>query len=71
MHVSLAYSPEKLLITTWDNGVGFNPNKVSQGSGLMNMESRAKLIGVDYSIFSEENVGVKLTLGYNFNHNEI
>ena len=62
--VSLDYQPEKLLITAQDNGVGFDPQQISTGSGLLNMKSRAELMGLSYTIQSEKGRGVRLSVGY-------
>lgn len=62
--VILSYKPDMLLITATDDGVGFNMAKVEYGSGLINMKSRALLIGADFTIKSEPNQGVQLELAY-------
>lgn len=63
--VGLEYQPQKLIISAEDDGIGFNHSNVVKGSGLMNMESRAELIGADYSIQSAPEKGVRLLLKYN------
>lgn len=62
--VTLNYHPENLIITARDSGVGFNKSEINKGSGLINMQSRAKLIGTDFSLKSKKNEGVTLTLTY-------
>jgi signal transduction histidine kinase len=64
--VLLEYLPEKLLITAQDNGVGFDVQKSMTGSGLINMKSRALMIGGTYAIKSSPNEGVNLLLCYNY-----
>jgi len=64
MNVSLQYSPARLDIEISDDGVVFDSNQVKKGSGLINMESRAKLIKADFSIKSSVNKGVSLILSY-------
>jgi signal transduction histidine kinase len=64
--VLLEYLADKLLITAQDDGVGFDPAKIMKGSGLINMKSRAHLIGATYSIRSGQNQGVNLILCYTF-----
>jgi signal transduction histidine kinase len=64
--VLLEYLSEKLLITAQDNGVGFDPEKAIAGSGLINMKSRAHLIGATYAIQSAQRQGVNLILCYTF-----
>lgn len=65
LDVNLEYSANKLLISAKDDGVGFDHEEVIKGAGLINMRSRAKLIGAEYSMTSEKNKGVELTLEYN------
>lgn len=64
LKVTLDYLPEKLRVTAMDDGVGFDHNRVVKGSGLMNMKSRAELIGAEYDIASAHEKGVKLSLEY-------
>jgi signal transduction histidine kinase len=67
--VTVEYLPDKLLITAEDDGVGFDPEKtVTGGSGLINMRSRALLIGASYAIDSSPNKGVRLSLCYNYRY---
>ncbi len=64
LNVTLNYLIDKLNIEITDDGIGFNIKEAKKGSGLINMESRAKLINTDFSIKSSENQGVSLTLSY-------
>ena len=64
LEVILDYQPENLVIKAKDSGVGFNEKEIVKGSGLINMQSRAKLIHTDFSLNSEKNKGVTLTLTY-------
>ena len=64
LKVILDYQPEKLIITAKDSGVGFDEKKILKGSGLINMQSRAKLINTNFDLKSKENQGVTLTLTY-------
>jgi len=64
LKITLAYSRDNLLITAYDNGIGFDKDKVDKGSGLINMESRARLIESEFSIISKPNNGTNLTLKY-------
>ena len=68
LDVCLEYKTNKLNITVKDNGVGFNKNQLKneKGIGLINMENRAKLIGVELNLSSEINKGTTLEISYKF-----
>lgn len=55
---------ETLHINISDNGKGFNTTKIQDGSGLKNMELRAKLIHAEFSIQSELDKGTKTSITY-------
>lgn len=67
LKVELEYLNEKLRIVAEDDGKGFDMQSAQQGSGMINMKSRAKLIGADFDLKSKPNEGVNLTLVYYFN----
>ena len=56
-----------LQITITDNGKGFNTNIMNDGSGLKNMELRAKLIKAKFSIHSKLEEGTQTTIIYHKN----
>jgi signal transduction histidine kinase len=62
--ISLNYKKDNLEIIAEDNGVGFNVEKVTKGSGLINMESRAELTNTEFTLISLPNQGTKLLLNY-------
>ena len=64
IHITLDYGPEEIIITASDDGKGFNIENVEMGSGLINMKSRAALIGAQLNLTSEVNQGVVLKLNY-------
>jgi signal transduction histidine kinase len=64
LKITLEYSTDSLLITADDNGVGFDKEKIERGSGLINMESRAKLTESKFNLVSKHNIGTKLTIKY-------
>ena len=66
LQVKLDYKEDKLLILAKDDGKGFDMDTTIKGSGLINMESRAKLINTKFSISSNPQEGVSLTLEYPF-----
>lgn len=64
LHFSMIYSPEKLQISASDNGKGFEVENVEKNSGILNMQSRSKLIGADLKLESIVNKGTSLSLLY-------
>ena len=48
-----------------DKGIGFNMDRVNNGSGLKNLISRAKVINAKFEINSSENIGTKVLITYN------
>lgn len=55
---------EKLNFVISDNGKGFNTNLKKDGSGLKNMELRAKIIHAEFSIQSELDKGTRTSITY-------
>lgn len=46
-----------------DDGIGFNTDEIkSNGIGLVNMKNRAQIIGADFALTSEKNVGTSLKI---------
>lgn len=62
LNIRMNYSPEKLTIHAEDKGIGFDVNADAQGIGLINMKSRAKLIGADLDFSSNLDQGTRLIL---------
>lgn len=62
--VTLDYKTNELIITGRDDGKGFNLATTDKGSGLINMKSRADLIGATFDISSQLGNGVTLVLIY-------
>jgi len=60
--IELKYTGNKLEIYAEDDGIGFDLNDTSkhQGIGLLNIQSRAKLIGATILLKSSKNNGTKL-----------
>ena len=50
-----------LCIKLTDNGKGFDPSTVSKGNGLKNMQARARKVGADLIVKSEQGHGTKIT----------
>ena len=64
LSIAVHFKEKELFISATDNGVGFNTDMSSEGTGLLNMRKRAELIGAELSITSEKNRGVSVTLTY-------
>ena len=62
--ITLDYQVEQVIITATDDGKGFDINEIEQGSGLINMKSRAALIGANLDLNSKLGEGVELVLNY-------
>jgi len=65
--IELIYFEDKLQIIAKDDGIGFNTLEEDNkfGIGLVNMKSRAKLIGADLELNSELEKGTTLNINYN------
>jgi len=68
LFVLLEYKDKSLDITLRDNGLGFDVNSKSFGSGMETMKSRAELIEASLIINSEPGKGTQLFLQYFFKH---
>ena len=65
LDVILNYSDVYLLITAFDNGIGFSStDKLNKGIGLQNIKNRAKLIGAEAGFSTEKEKGTMLTINY-------
>lgn len=62
LNVKFRYSTDNLEIIVTDNGKGYDVAKAKKGSGLLNMESRARMINADFSLESTINRGTSLYL---------
>lgn len=64
LKICFFYTQSELKITAEDDGVGFEIDKVTWSSGLVNMKSRAQLIAADFDIQSEQQKGTLLQIKY-------
>lgn len=64
LNITLNYQPNEIIIIAKDDGKGFDSETVEKGSGLINMKSRAELIGASLELISQPNAGVELVLHY-------
>lgn len=62
VEVSLGLEGEGLNLSISDNGQGFDPEKVSPGHGLANLQERAMLAGGWIEINSQHQLGTRVTL---------
>ncbi len=64
--VQLNYRPELFILSVEDNGEGFDISRLNEsensnfGIGIKNMNSRAKLIGAEYTINSTKEMGTQV-----------
>lgn len=58
--VDIDFIGENLLLTIWDNGVGFDTSQKSSGIGIANMESRVEDLNGSIDIASAPGKGCKL-----------
>jgi len=49
----------KLKLKIWDNGIGFNTDKVKGGIGLANMKRRAELFSGKFDVHSSQATAAK------------
>ncbi|UJH91238.1 histidine kinase [Antarcticibacterium sp. 1MA-6-2] len=64
LEVEFLYTPNTLKIIALDNGIGYNAEDIEKSSGLLNMESRAELIGAGFDLNSSPGNGSSLILQY-------
>ncbi len=70
LSIAIQFKEKELVVSAKDDGVGFDIEKRSNGSGLLNMRKRAELIGAELLISSEKNQGVSVTLTYPYKSNK-
>lgn len=64
LFVTLNYQPDRLIVGLKDDGVGFDTDQKQESSGLVNMKSRAALLGAQFSLRSSAANGTELELIY-------
>jgi signal transduction histidine kinase len=62
--VMILKTNKKTTIRIWDNGIGFNPEKVKKGIGLKNIQDRAAAIKGDLNINSNDNNGTTIEIEF-------
>jgi signal transduction histidine kinase len=59
IHFELMRIEQDLLINLRDNGVGFDPNQMEKGIGMISLETRVKALRGEVEIFSRMGEGVR------------
>lgn len=62
VYVYINFLHENFTLTITDDGIGFNRDKINEGSGLYNLNNRATLIGAKLHIESQQGKGTKIDL---------
>jgi signal transduction histidine kinase len=61
-YIMLLKTADKITIRIWDNGIGFNPEKVKYGIGLKNIKDRTKSLNGELKINSEIGNGTTIEI---------
>ncbi|WP_337965407.1 sensor histidine kinase [uncultured Flavobacterium sp.] len=59
-YIMLLKTGDKITIRIWDNGIGFNVEKIKEGIGLRNIKERAKSLNGEMKIISEPGKGTTI-----------
>lgn len=62
--LSIKQADNHIMLELLDDGKGFEPQTISKGNGMGNINNRAKRIGANLEIQSELNEGTRLTLSF-------
>lgn len=61
-YIMLLKTRDKITIRIWDDGIGFNPEKVKHGIGLKNIKDRTKILNGELKISSSAENGTCLEI---------
>jgi signal transduction histidine kinase len=61
-YIILLKTADKITIRIWDNGIGFNPEKIKQGIGLKNIKDRSKSLKGELKITSSTGNGTTIAV---------
>jgi signal transduction histidine kinase len=61
-YIMLLKTANKITIRIWDNGIGFNPEKMKQGIGLKNIKERTKALNGELKITSSRGKGTTIEI---------
>jgi signal transduction histidine kinase len=63
-YIILLKTANKITIRIWDNGIGFNPQKMKQGIGLKNIKERTKTLNGELKITSSKGKGTTIEVTF-------
>jgi signal transduction histidine kinase len=63
-YIILLKTANKITIRIWDNGIGFNPQKMKQGIGLKNIKERTKTLNGELKIKSSKGKGTTIEVTF-------
>jgi signal transduction histidine kinase len=62
--IDIIFTKNNCSINVIDSGKGFNLDTYAKGSGLVNIKTRAKLLGAKFKITSKDTIGTNLMIDY-------
>lgn len=65
INVQLVQDPDRISLLVEDNGQGFNPEEIQQGSGFRNIKNRIHSIGGSLNLLSSSGKGSEITIEIN------
>jgi NarL family two-component system sensor histidine kinase LiaS len=65
VEIRLVYSKRKIICTIKDDGIGFNPAKISDGFGIRSMQGRANTLGSQVTFESAPGKGTRISVTVN------
>lgn len=69
--VQIKFSEQEMMLTLKDNGKGFDFNNTRQGNGLLNIQTRMKLLQADSEFTSSPDSGTQLSIRYKYKQHEL
>ena len=67
INVQMIRDTDRISFIVQDDGIGFNPEKISSGSGLQNIENRINSVGGTINILSSAGAGTEITIDIDLN----
>ena len=67
INVQIVQYPDNISVNVQDDGVGFDPQAESKGTGLQNIKNRINSIGGKMNILSSREAGTEIIIDINFN----